>query len=145
MSFFSKNIPFLNAFGAKAKFEILQHTRQQILVYGMHQTGVNLAYGVNIHYEVLGRRGGGWTILDVKKDRDAAITHAENLWKNQQYTGVKVVKETFDKSENEITSVEIFTRGVHARSQSMTKVGLFHRVCHQMISTDQMAGDRFGT
>lgn len=109
--FFNKNIPFLNAFAAKAKFEILQHTRQWAVVYGMRQTGVDLAYGVNIHYEVLGRRGGGWTILDVKKDRDAAIAHAENLWKNKQYTGVKVLKESFDKSENEITSVEIFTRG----------------------------------
>ena len=84
----------------------------------MHSTGVNLAYGVNIHYEVLGRRGGGWTILEVTKDRQAAIDYAETLWKNKQYTGLRVLKESFDKAENEITSVEIFTRGsTHKKSK----------------------------
>lgn len=92
-------------------------------MYGMHSTGVNLAYGVNIHYEVLGRRGGGWTILEVKKDRQAAIDYAETLWKNKQYTGLRVLKESFDKAENEITSVEIFTRGSTRKKSKYDETG----------------------
>lgn len=89
----------------------------------MRKTGVSLAYGVNIHYEVLGRRGSGWTILDVKKDRDAATELAEHLWKTRQYTGVRVLKESFDKSENEITSVEIYTRGSNRKKSKYDETG----------------------
>lgn len=89
----------------------------------MLPTGVLLAYGVNIHYEILGRRGSGWTILDVKKDREAATVHAENLWKTRQYTGVRVLKESFDKSENEITSVEIYARGSNRKKSKYDETG----------------------
>lgn len=85
--------------------------------------GVNLAYGVNIHYEVLGRRGGGWTILHVKKEREEAIAIAENLWKGRQYNGVRVLKETFDKSENDIKSVEIFARGSTRKKSKYDETG----------------------
>lgn len=89
----------------------------------MLQTGVKLAYGVNIHYEVLGRRGSGWTILDVKKDREEATKMAEHLWKTRQYTGVRVLKESFDKSENDITSVEIYARGSNRKKSKYDESG----------------------
>lgn len=89
----------------------------------MLKTGVKLAYGVNIHYEILGRRGSGWTILDVKKEREAATTLAEQLWKSRQYTGVRVLKESFDKSENEITSVEIYARGSNRKKSKYDETG----------------------
>lgn len=86
-------------------------------------TGVKLAYGVNIHYEILGRRGSGWTILDVKKDRESATQMAETLWKTRQYTGVRVLKESFDKSENDITSVEIYARGSNRKKSKYDETG----------------------
>ncbi len=82
-----------------------------------------MAYGVNIHYEILGRRGSGWTILDVKKDRGTATALAEQLWKSRQYTGVRVLKESFDKSENEITSVEIYARGSNRKKSKYDETG----------------------
>ena len=82
-----------------------------------------MAYGVNIHYEVLGRRGSGWTILDVKKDRDAATKLAEQLWKSRKYNGVRVLKETFDKAENDVTSIEIYARGSNRKKSKYDETG----------------------
>ena len=92
-------------------------------IYGMLCMGVDLAYGVNIHYEVLGRRGGGWTILHVKSEREEAIAIAENLWKARQYQGIKVLKESFDKAEDDITSVEIFARGSTRKKSKYDETG----------------------
>lgn len=82
-----------------------------------------MAYGVNIHYEVLGRRGSGWTILDVKKDRDAATKLAEQLWKSRKYNGVRVLKEAFDKAENDVTSIEIYARGSNRKKSKYDETG----------------------
>lgn len=82
-----------------------------------------MAYGVNIHYEVLGRRGSGWTILDVKKDRDAATKLAEQLWKSRKYNGVRVLKESFDKAENDVTSIEIYARGSNRKKSKYDETG----------------------
>jgi hypothetical protein len=82
-----------------------------------------LAHGVNIHYEVLGRRGTSWTILEVKKKREEATEFAEHLWKTQKYTGVRVIKETFDKAENDFTSVEIYSRGSNRKKSKYDETG----------------------
>lgn len=67
--------------------------------------------GVNVHYEILGRRGSSWTILEVVKDRSAATDKATTLWNNKQYTGIRVVKESYDKETHGFSSIEIFSRG----------------------------------
>lgn len=82
-----------------------------------------MAYGVNIHYEVLGRRGSGWTILDVKKDRDAATKMAEQLWKSRKYNGVRVLKESFDQAESDVTSIEIYARGSSRKKSKYDETG----------------------
>lgn len=82
-----------------------------------------MAYGVNIHYEVLVRRGSSWTILEVKNDREAATALAENLWKSRQYTGVRVIKESFDKTENDFSSIEIYTRGSNRKQSKYDQSG----------------------
>lgn len=82
-----------------------------------------MAYGVNTHYEILGRRGGGWTIVDVKKSREEATALAEHLWKTKQYNGVRVLKESFDKAENDITSIEIYARGSNRKKSKYDESG----------------------
>lgn len=82
-----------------------------------------MAYGVNIHYEILGRRGSSWTIVEVKDDRDEATKMAENLWKTRQYSGIRVVKESFDKAENDFSSVEIYTRGSNRKKSKYDQSG----------------------
>lgn len=82
-----------------------------------------MAHGVNIHYEILGRRGSNWTIVEVKDDREGATKLAENLWKTRQYTGIRVIKETFDKAENDFSSVEIYTRGSNRRKSKYDQSG----------------------
>ncbi len=67
--------------------------------------------GVNVHYEILGRRGSSWTILEVIKDRSAATDKATTLWGTRQYTGIRVIKESYDKETHSFASVEIFSRG----------------------------------
>ena len=82
-----------------------------------------MAYGINIHYEILGRRGSGWTILEVKKDRDTATKLAEKLWKSRKYNGVRVLKESFDQAENDVTSIEIYARGSNRKKSKYDETG----------------------
>lgn len=85
--------------------------------------GNPLAYGVNTHYEILGRRGSGWTILEVQKDRDTATKTAEQLWKSRKYNGVRVLKESFDQAENDVTSIEIYARGSNRKKSKYDETG----------------------
>lgn len=82
-----------------------------------------MAHGVNIHYEVLGRRGSSWTILEVKTKREDATELAEHLWKTRQFTGVRVVKESFDKAKNDFSSVEIYARGSNRKKSKYDQTG----------------------
>ncbi len=82
-----------------------------------------MAYGVNTHYEILGRRGSGWTILEVQNDRDAATKMAEQLWKSRKYNGVRVLKESFDQAENDVTSIEIYARGSNRKKSKYDETG----------------------
>lgn len=69
----------------------------------------------DIHYEVLGRRGTSWTILMVSEKREAALKQAETLWDKRQYKAVRVIKESYDPTTQQFSSVDIFTRGKIAR------------------------------
>jgi len=70
-----------------------------------------LVLGVNVHYEILGRRSKSWTILEVIKDRAAATDKATTLWNSKQFNGVRILKESYDKETHAFSSVEIFSRG----------------------------------
>ena len=82
-----------------------------------------MAYGVNTHYEILGRRGSGWTILEVQNNREAATKMAEKLWKSRKYNGVRVLKESFDQAENDVTSIEIYARGSNRKKSKYDETG----------------------
>jgi hypothetical protein len=66
-----------------------------------------------IHYEVFRRVGakGGWTLHDVRSDRDNAIEMAQGLMKSEQATGVKVVKETYNDETGDYLTLKIFEEG----------------------------------
>ncbi|WP_417462677.1 hypothetical protein [Kordiimonas sp.] len=70
-----------------------------------------MSLGQSVHYEIIGRRGTRWTILEVMSDRKAAVAKAEEAWGSRRYTGVRVVKESYDKVSHEFASVEIYSRG----------------------------------
>ncbi len=122
MGFFNKNIPFLNAFRGKLG-SIAACRDGNSAAQSKRLTGISLAYGVNIHYEILGRQGSGWTILEVKKDRDTATKQAEQLWKSRKYTGVRVLKESFDQAENDVKSIEIYARGSNRKKSKYDETG----------------------
>src|SRR5580692_5375662 len=69
--------------------------------------------GREIHYEVFRRVGakGGWTLHDVRSDRDSAIQMAQGLMKAEQATGVKVVKETYNDDTGDYLTLKIFEDG----------------------------------
>jgi hypothetical protein len=66
-----------------------------------------------IHFEVFSRRGskGGWTLTDVKTDRDEAMEFAQEMMRDGGATGVKVVKETYDDETGDFLSLKIFEDG----------------------------------
>ena len=66
-----------------------------------------------VHYEVFRRVGakGGWTLHDVRSDRDSAIELAQGLMKAEKATGVKVVKETYNDETGDYLTLKIFEEG----------------------------------
>src|SRR6201990_17216 len=69
--------------------------------------------GREIHYEIFKRVGakGGWTMHDVRNDRESAITMAQELMAAEKATGVKVVKETYNDDTGDFLTLKIFEDG----------------------------------
>src|SRR4051812_648681 len=69
--------------------------------------------GREIHYEIFKRVGarGGWTMHDVRNDREGAITIAQELMAAEKATGVKVVKETYNDDTGDFLTLKIFEDG----------------------------------
>ena len=69
--------------------------------------------GREIHYEVFKRVGarGGWTLHDVRSDRDISLSLAKELMATEQATGVKVVKETYNDDTGDYLTLKIFEDG----------------------------------
>ncbi|MBL6939089.1 MAG: hypothetical protein ISS15_18645 [Alphaproteobacteria bacterium] len=67
----------------------------------------------SVHYEVFSRKGakGGWTMIDVCNERQSAIDFAQSLMANDQATGVKVVKETYNDETGDFLSLKILEDG----------------------------------
>lgn len=82
-----------------------------------------MSLGQSVHYEIVGRRGSSWTILEVIKDRKTAVEKAEQLWGGRQYTGIKVSKESYDKLNNEFSSIEIYSRGAQRKKSKYDQTG----------------------
>ncbi|MBL4838594.1 MAG: hypothetical protein JKY34_13545 [Kordiimonadaceae bacterium] len=82
-----------------------------------------MSIAVNVHYEILGRRGHSWTILEVIKNRKDATKKATVLWEAKQYTGVRIIKESYNKENHEFLSVEIFSRGSSAKKSKHDQTG----------------------
>jgi hypothetical protein len=66
-----------------------------------------------IHYEIFSRQGakGGWRMLDVRNDREAALEFARSLMAGEKATGVKVVKETYNDETGDYLTLKIFEDG----------------------------------
>ena len=54
---------------------------------------------------------GGWTMHDVRSDRESAITIAQELMAAEKATGVKVVKETYNDDTGDFLTLKIFEDG----------------------------------
>jgi hypothetical protein len=69
--------------------------------------------GREIHYEIFKRVGarGGWTLHDVRSDRETSLTLAKELMASEQATGVKVVKETYNDDTGDYLTLKIFEDG----------------------------------
>ena len=68
---------------------------------------------MQIHYEIFRRVGakGGWTLHEVMSSRDRALDSAKALMANDQATGVKVVKETYNEETGDYLTLKIFEDG----------------------------------
>ncbi|WP_417449218.1 hypothetical protein [Kordiimonas sp.] len=82
-----------------------------------------MSLGQSVHYEIMGRRGTRWTIVEVINDRKLAVGKAEELWGSKRFTGVRVVKESYDKINQEFASVEIYSRGAHRKTSKYDQSG----------------------
>jgi hypothetical protein len=69
--------------------------------------------GQSVHFEIFARQGakGGWKMLDIRNERDAAIGYAQNLMAEEKATGVKVVKETYNEETGDYLTLKIFEDG----------------------------------
>ena len=69
--------------------------------------------GREIHYEIFKRVGakGGWTMHDVRSDRDSAVAMAQELMAAEKATGVKVVTETYNDDTGDFLTLKIFEDG----------------------------------
>lgn len=69
--------------------------------------------GNQVHFEIFRRVGakGGWTLHDVRGDRDGAIALAQELMAHDRATGVKVMKETYNTDTGDFLSLKIFEEG----------------------------------
>jgi len=69
--------------------------------------------GREIHYEIFKRVGakGGWTMHDVRNERDDAIKCAQDLMAAEKATGVKVVKETYNDDTGDYLTLKVFEDG----------------------------------
>ena len=69
--------------------------------------------GREIHYEIFKRVGakGGWTMHDVRSDRESAVAMAQELMAAEKATGVKVVKETYNDDTGDFLTLKIFEDG----------------------------------
>ena len=65
-----------------------------------------------IHYEIFGRRGNspGWSLLEAHDRRDEAMDYAKQVL-GRGFTGVKVVKETYDDATGDFMGLTIFEDG----------------------------------
>jgi len=83
-----------------------------------------LSLGINVHYEILGRKGsGGWTIVSVIEVRKDATAKAQELWDGKRYSGIRVIKETYNKLNHDFSSIEIFTRGSSSKKSKYDQTG----------------------
>ena len=76
-----------------------------------------------VHYEIFRRQGskGGWIMHEATGHRDAAIAAAEALMANNQATGVKVVKESYDNETGAYQSLKIFEDGHNKMKEEVAK------------------------
>ncbi|UTW55575.1 hypothetical protein [Kordiimonas sp. SCSIO 12610] len=75
------------------------------------------------HYEILVKQVRTWAILEVRNTREVALNDAEEIWKNGQYIGIRVIKESFDQESKQFSSVEIFSRGINRKESKYDKTG----------------------
>lgn len=70
--------------------------------------------GASVHFEVFLRRkpGAGWTLEMATENRAAAITAAEELFKEGGVSAVKVTKETLDEETREFQTISILNLGM---------------------------------
>lgn len=72
--------------------------------------------GLNVHYEVLGRRGRSWTIINVLYSEEAALELAKQS--KSAYAAVKVTRERYDKNRGTYRSGQIFFAGEQLKGNS---------------------------
>lgn len=63
------------------------------------------------HFELQGRRGTSWTIIEVFDNQDEAMVRANRIWDGAQYEGIKLTQESFNHQTNLFRSRELFHRG----------------------------------
>ena len=63
------------------------------------------------HFELQGRKGSSWTIIEVFDDQKAAMARAKRTWDGAQYEGIKLTQESFNQETNLFRSRELFHRG----------------------------------
>ncbi len=65
----------------------------------------------NVHFEILGQRGGGWTVLGIQHAEKEAIKEAQMQRCAGGYRAVKVIREKYDEESRTFNNREVFYEG----------------------------------
>ncbi len=83
----------------------------------------------NIHFEVLGQKGGGWSLQRVCDDEKSAAENARFFLKEQKLTAAKVMKITYDTKGQSYQEKEVYFEGTRAVAGTKADVDLILPVC----------------
>lgn len=83
--------------------------------------------GLNVHYEVLGRRGHSWTIINVLDSEEAALELAKQS--KSAYSAVKVTRERYDRNSGTYRSGQVFFAGEQQKKKHPKDTNLVSDIC----------------
>ena len=65
----------------------------------------------NVHFEILGQRGGGWTVLGIQQTEHDAVKQAKARRGAGSYRAVKVIREKYNAESRTFNAREVFYEG----------------------------------
>lgn len=76
-----------------------------------------------VHFEIQGRRGTSWTIIELMYDADKAKEEAEKRFKSSAFPAIRVIREKFDPNDNNYSTMEMLYLGKKIKASKYDETG----------------------